>query len=145
LKTALLNVNSLIALTDARHVHHRLTHAWFEKAGEKSFDPCPLTQNGALRVLGHPRYPGGSGTPRDMLNIADELCQLPGHVFWPDGVCILDDQLFSHARFGASVHLTDIYLLGLAVANKEVLATVDRKISPKAVIGGQDTVSLTHA
>lgn len=143
--TALLDVNVLIALADDAHVHHAIAHDWFEQHGASSFATCPLTQNGVLRILGHPKYPGGPGTPREMLGFLEALCDLPGHIFWEDRVSLLDDHVFSRGHFGASVHLTDIYLLGLAVANKGQLATLDRKISTQAVIGSRKALYLIHA
>lgn len=141
----LLDVNVLIALADEAHVHHDLAHSWFDNSGADAFATCPLTQNGLLRIIGSARYPGGPGTPRAMLDFLDALCHLPGHNFWPDSVSILNEHVFSRAFFGASAHLTDIYLLGLAVANSGRLVTFDRKISQKAVVGAAGALEVIHA
>lgn len=142
---ALLDVNVLIALADDDHVHHDLAHTWFDSHGAKSFATCPLTQNGILRIMGHPRYPNGPGTSRAMLSFMDALCNMPGHVFWTDSITLLDEKLFHRDHFSPSDHLTDVYLLGLAVANSGHLATLDRKISPKAVFGAQHALEVIHA
>ncbi len=55
--TFLLDVNVLIALVDANHVHHDVVHDWFSRSGKKHFATCPITENGLLRIVGHPRYP----------------------------------------------------------------------------------------
>jgi uncharacterized protein len=143
--TALLDVNVLIALADNAHVHHDMAHAWFDKIGATSFATCPLTQNGLLRVMGHPRYPNGPGTPKAMLDFLDALCDLGGHVFWPDCISLTKASLFNRDHFSPSEHLTDVYLLGLAVSNSGRLATFDRRIASKAVVGSQQALELIHA
>ena len=54
---ALLDVNVLIALFDAAHVHHRAASDWLGANIEQGWASCPLTQNGCLRILSQPRYP----------------------------------------------------------------------------------------
>ena len=53
--TWLLDVNVLLALLDPIHTHHALAHDWFADAGA-SWASCCITQNGALRIMSHPRY-----------------------------------------------------------------------------------------
>ena len=55
---ALLDVNVLIALLDAAHVHHASARAWLESNIEPGWASCPLTQNGCIRILSQPAYPG---------------------------------------------------------------------------------------
>jgi predicted nucleic acid-binding protein len=56
---ALLDVNVLIALLDAGHMHHaRATH-WLGQEIENGWASCPLTQNGCLRIMAQPAYPCG--------------------------------------------------------------------------------------
>ena len=54
---ALLDVNVLIALHDQQHVHHRLAAHWFAQHAAQGWASCPLTQNGAVRVMSQPAYP----------------------------------------------------------------------------------------
>ena len=61
--TYLLDVNVLIALVDPAHVHHEPAHAWFSQQGSTSWATCPMTENGLLRIVGHPRYPNSPGSP----------------------------------------------------------------------------------
>ncbi len=131
-----MDVNILIALADQDHVHHTVAHDWFAKVGCDRFATCPLTENAVLRIVGHPRYPNGIGTPRAAIMFLDSLCALPGHTFWPDSVSLQDRDLFPLASFPGSDQLTDIYLLGLAVARGGTLVTLDRRINAKAVAGG---------
>jgi predicted nucleic acid-binding protein len=61
--TFLLDVNVLISLIDPTHVGHDAAHNWFREVGAASLATCPLTENGVIRVVGHPKYP----IPSDLL------------------------------------------------------------------------------
>ena len=137
MKRHLLDVNVLIALADPAHVNHEKAHEWFGEVGMQCFATCPTTQNGFVRILGHPRYPNGPGTPNATLNFLDNLLYLPGHAYWPDSISVTNKGLFLRENFPSANHLTDAYLLGLAVTNKGFLATFDRRIPSASVQGGQ--------
>lgn len=61
--TYLLDVNVLIALIDPGHVQHDIAHDWFARDGASAWATCPITENAALRILGHASYPNSPGTP----------------------------------------------------------------------------------
>ena len=61
--TFLLDVNILIALIDPAHMQHDQAHDWFARVGRRSFATCPVTENGLLRIVGHPKYPNSPGPP----------------------------------------------------------------------------------
>lgn len=132
----LLDVNVLIALIDPAHLQHDLAHAWFGKAGKNAWATCPLTENGVLRIVGHPRYPTSPGTPAAVAELVTELLALPGHEFWADDITLLDGGRVLAARLLESAQVTDSYLLALAVAHHGQLATFDQKIVADAVING---------
>ena len=71
------------------------------------------------------------------------LCAEPGYVFWPDSVSLMDEQRFK--RLPESKHLTDLYLLALAVENKGSLITLDRRIDASYVAGGEKAYSILTA
>lgn len=50
----LLDINVLVALFDAAHVHHEPAHRWFAAVGKTSWPTCPITENGCVRVLSNP-------------------------------------------------------------------------------------------
>jgi len=53
---ALLDVNVLVALLDADHVHHLAAREWLAREGHAGWASCPITQNGCLRrTAGHVR------------------------------------------------------------------------------------------
>ncbi|NDP47702.1 MAG: PIN domain-containing protein [Sulfuriferula multivorans] len=134
--TYLLDVNVLIALIDPAHVQHDAAHDWFAKQGKKSWATCPLTENGVMRIVGHARYPNSPGTPAAVAQLMTGLCALPGHVFWPDDISLLDTKKLDASRLLSSAQVTDSYLLALAIAHDGRLATFDRRLVVDAVRGG---------
>lgn len=135
--TYLLDVNVLIALIDPSHVGHEAAHAWFAQTGSKSWATCPVTENGVLRIAGHPKYPNSPGSPALVAPIVRRLCGLPGHVFWRDDISLLTSDLVNIDEVKTPGQLTDTYLLALAAVNAGQLATLDRRLSPKAVRHGR--------
>lgn len=138
--TFLLDVNVLIALVDADHVSHQAAHDWFGREGKRSWATCPLTENGLVRIVGNPKYQGGGAAPAQVVRILTGLTELEGHVRWPDDVSLTDPGLFVAERVLTPAQVTDTYLLGLAVRHGGRLATLDRRLSPLAVIGGEEAL-----
>ena len=64
------------------------------------------------------------------------LCALPGHVYWPDDISLLDAKKIDASRILSSAQVTDSYLLALACAHGGKLATFDRRLVVDAVRGG---------
>ena len=134
--TFLLDVNVLVALIDPAHVQHDAAHDWFARQGKKSWATCPLTENGVMRIVGHVRYPNSPGTPAAVAQVMSGLCALPGHIFWPDDISLLDTKKLDASRLLNSAQVTDSYLLALACAHGGKLATFDRRLVVDAVRGG---------
>jgi toxin-antitoxin system PIN domain toxin len=132
----LLVVNVLIALIDPAHVQHDRAHEWFAADGHEAWATCPLTENGVLRIVGHPRYPNSPGTPAAVAELMAVLRGLVGHEFWPDDVSLFDSQRIDCTRLLDSGQVTDSYLLALARAHDGKLVTFDRHLVADAVIGG---------
>ncbi|MHB8530682.1 MAG: TA system VapC family ribonuclease toxin [Caulobacteraceae bacterium] len=135
--TYLLDVNVLIALLDPAHVGHEAAHSWFGRVGARSWATCPITENGVIRIVGHPNYPNSVGSPAMAAPIASRLRALPGHVFWNDDLSLVDSDLIDPRKIATPGQVTDTYLLALAVANHGQLATFDRRLSTMAVRGGK--------
>lgn len=132
---ALLDVNVLIALVDANHVHHDAAHAWFGE-GRAHWATCPITENGLVRIISHPKYPNGVSSPAVALELLTRLKAVGAHTFWPDDVSLTDLTAFRGDRLLAFHQVTDVYLLGLAARRGGRLVTFDRKLSTAAVLGG---------
>lgn len=138
----LLDINVLIALIDPSHVQHERAHEWFERKGRKGWATCPLTENGVLRIVGHPRYPNSPGSPAAVAELLVAFRALPGHAFWADDVSLLERQKVNAARLLDSAHVTDTYLLALARAHNGQLASFDQRMVTDAVIDGSRTLHL---
>lgn len=140
MKTYLLDVNLLLALSDAMHVHHDPAHHWFSQIGHESWATCPFTENGFVRIASHPRYPNRPGDVASVLSLLRRFCDQQGHHFWPAQTTIREllpgDIVISHA------HLTDIYLLGLAIHNQGKLATLDQRIPTAVLEQGNEALEL---
>ena len=134
--TWLLDVNVLLALLDPVHPHHAAAHAWFATA-RASWASCNLTQNGALRIMSHPRYGNAVASAALAAELLAELCGQPGHVFWPADLSLLDSPLIDRERLLASGQVTDTWLLALAVKHGGRLATFDKRLVTGAVRGGE--------
>ena len=135
--TFLLDVNVLIALIDPAHVGHEAAHHWFDAEGRAAWATCPITENGVIRVVGNPKYPNTPGSPAVVAQIVTQLRALPGHVFWPNDISLVDADHVNAGEVLTSAQVTDTYLLALAVTHGGKLATFDRRLSVKAVKGGK--------
>lgn len=130
----LLDVNILIALGDPAHAHHQRSRTWFLSPEREAWATCPLTENGFVRIVGHPGYPGFGGGTTEARTALRALTSAPGHQFWPDDLSVMDSAVFP--RIASSKHLTDQYLLALAVHRSGILATLDQRIDAAVVSGG---------
>lgn len=140
--TFLLDVNVLIALIDPGHVHHDHAHAWFSRSGHKRFATCPITENGLLRIVGHPKYPNSPGPPSLVVPALMAIRALPGHAFWPDSVSLVDEAAVDHASLSSHSRVTDAYLLALARAHRGKLATMDQRLAADVVPDGRASIEL---
>ena len=138
----LLDVNVLIALVDPAHVQHDAAHDWFAQRADHHWATCPITETGLLRIVGHARYPNSPGTPAAVVGILAGLCELPGHVFWPDDIRLLDRERIDASRLLHASQVTDSYLLALARKRSGKLATFDHRLVVNAVRGGAEALLL---
>ena len=129
---SLLDINLLIALFDGAHVHHRAAHAWMAKNRSLGWATCPITQNGCIRVMSQPSYPGRLAVPEIARRLAAAVAATE-HTFWTDSISLSDTTRFDLDRILTPRTLTDIYLLGLAQKNDGRLVTFDRAIPLAAV------------
>ena len=133
---ALLDVNVLIALLDASHMHHASATQWLSAHLDEGWASCPLTQNGCIRILSQTAYPNRAPAADVAARLA-EATQHPAHHFWPDAVSLLSPGLMAWKNLLTGRHITDAYLLALAVNNHGVFVTLDQGIPLAAVQGSQ--------
>jgi len=131
-RAALLDVNVLIALFDAGHVHHEAAHGWFEDHRGAGWATCAITENGFLRVLSHPRADVVTDRPTLFASLRT-FCGSDDHTFWGDTVSFRDETLFDPSVILTHRQLTDVYLLGLATRMGGALATFDARMPLRAV------------
>lgn len=133
---ALLDVNVLIALLDAGHIHHELAMSWLEREIQHGWASCPITQNGCIRIMSQPNYP--SALPA--IQVAERLAEASAsadHAFWPADVNLLERGVVEWQRMLGHRQVTDAYLLALAIRNGGRLVTLDRRIDLDVVQGAQ--------
>jgi len=131
---ALLDVNVLVALLDSGHLHHRAAMDWLAAHARAGWASCPLTQNGCLRILSLPSYPN----PQPPARVAERLSAATAdrsHAFWPDSVSLLEPNRLRWDRVLSTRHITDVYLLALAVKQGGCLVSFDRSVAVDAVAG----------
>ena len=138
----LLDINVLIALVDPAHVQHDQAHGWFARVGKKAFATCPITENGLLRIVGHPKYPNSPGAPSAVMAALVAIRALPGHHFWADKVSLAEGEHVDASRLSSPSQVTDTYLLALAAAHGGRLASMDKRLVVDAVVGGKRLLEL---
>lgn len=129
---ALLDVNVLIALLDSDHSLHVPATTWFNANAHRGWASCPITQNGCVRVMSSPGYPGALPV-RAVVERLGMASNSKLHEFWPDDVSLLDPTLLDPSRLHGPRQITDLYLLVLAVQHRGRFVTFDRLISTDAV------------
>jgi len=131
---ALLDVNVLIALLDEAHVAHDRATAWLRNDIEHGWASCPITQNGCIRVMSQPAYPGSIPAAEVAARLADAASNR-AHQFWPDEVSLLDAGVFNWSHVLGPRQVTDTYLLALAVRRQGRFITFDGRVSLAAAAG----------
>jgi uncharacterized protein len=134
---ALLDVNVLIALLDADHIHHVMAREWLGAHIAEGWASCAVTQNGCIRVLSQPAYPNALA-PADIAQRLREATEAPFHHFWPDAPSLLLTSVVDWNFVHSSAQVPDVYLLGLAVRHGGRLVTFDHSVPRRAVPGAEE-------
>jgi uncharacterized protein len=121
----LLDVNVLIALAWPLHVQHGIAHTWFERAGQKSWASCPLTQLAFVRISSNPKIISAAVSPRAATEALAQMLTLTGHAFWPDDLPVGGLGAFTSNSLVGHRQVTDAYLIELAKRHKGKVATLD--------------------
>lgn len=131
---ALLDVDVLVALFDTAHMHHEAAHGWLETHGDGGWATCPITENGFVRAVSHPDYPGNRVAVADAV---DRLVRFADardhHHFWPDSTSLRRCSRIDAGLVGGHAHIHGAYLLLLAVQNEGRLVTFDSDVPLRAV------------
>lgn len=132
--TALLDVNVLLALLDADHVHHSRAWDWLDTHIDDGWASCAITENGFIRIISQPRYPHPI-TPAEAVGLLADASDPKYHDFWPCGVSVTDAAHIDRGYLLRSRQVTDSYLLALAVSHQGTFVTFDQTVEPRAVPG----------
>jgi uncharacterized protein len=129
LKTALLDVNVLIALLWPAHEHYDAAHGWFAARGPRSkWATCPLTQMAFVRIVSNPAFSPDALAPADALGVLERNLAHPGHEFWPDAIGLVEAVGPVVSRLQGYRQIADAYLLGLTLGRRGTLASFDRGV-----------------
>lgn len=131
---ALLDVNVLIALLDQAHIGHHTATRWLAGAIGDGWASCPITQNGCIRIMSQPAYPGALPVAEVAARLG-EATQHPAHQFWPDDVSMLQPGLVAWQHVLGHRQVTDNYLLALALRQQGRFVTFDGRLGLSAVNG----------
>lgn len=126
----LLDVNALLALVHAAHVHHERTEHWV--TGLRRADrlaTCSITELGFVRVAPQARLSPDVSAARDLLRLLVRS-RRPKFVRLADSLGA--DSLPAWVRIPAQT--TDGHLAALAAAHNARLATLDEGIPESVVI-----------
>jgi hypothetical protein len=138
---ALLDVNVLVALFHAGHIHHDVAHDWFTDNADAGWASCPVTEGGLLRILGNPARVGEHLPLPRLIELLNNFCDNSKHQFWPDALSLRDERIFNVEAVRGHQQLTDVYLLGLAVKRSARFVTLDRRV-PLGAVNGATRASL---
>ena len=131
---SLLDVNVLIALLDEAHIRHATATHWLSGAIDRGWASCPITQNGCIRIMSQPAYPGALPAAEVAARLA-EATQHEAHDFWPDDISLLAPGVIDWQRVLGHRQVTDNYLLALALRHQGRFVTFDGRIDLSAVAG----------
>ena len=123
--TFLLDVNVLYILHQPLHADYELVHRWFSGRRSDSFATCAMTQAGMLRLLMQEIGGLDCFSFDDARRALKRLTEHPRHIYWTDAPPYLDIADSLRRRVQGHRQIADAYLLGLALRNKGMLATLD--------------------
>jgi uncharacterized protein len=126
---ALLDVNVLIALAWPNHLHHDAAHRWWAQNLHRGWASCPATQAGFVRVSAQPSAVHMVIAVHDAISVLEHNIGMESHHFWPQTATLPEMAAELRGRVMGPKQLSDAILVDIAVRNKGVLATFDRRIA----------------
>ena len=135
-RRALLDVNVLIALLYADHLHHARAAGWLAQNIAAGWASCAVTQNGCVRIMSQPGYPNPLPTARVAERLRDAT-HTAHHRFIAEAPSLLDTERFDTEQLLGHRQVTDAYLLGLAVWHGLRFVTFDANMPMRVVRGAK--------
>jgi uncharacterized protein len=128
----LLDVNALVAMADAEHVHFPAMRRWINTERYRDWGVCALTETGFVRVVTNPIMGTHFRTFDQAIEMLTAVASRPGYRFWP----MADSWVKLTAPFASRIfghqQAPDACLLGLAIKEKGTLVTFDNGIQQMA-------------
>ena len=128
MKSALLDVNVLVALLWPAQESHAKVHSWFNRRSSEGWATCPLTQAAFVRIVSNPAFSPSAVSPGEAMQALKKSLAHPKHEYWPADVSYVE----AIEPFGSQIvghkQVSDAYLLGLAIHHGGSLVTMDRGI-----------------
>lgn len=119
------DVNVLLALHVADHVHHAAARIWME--GIESYATTPVTESGLVRLLLNPTITGQSVSSTFAFTALTTLRSNRRAAFWADDTSLAQPR-FNVDGMAGYRQTTDYHLLNVAARHGGRLATLDSKI-----------------
>ncbi|HEV2199802.1 MAG TPA: TA system VapC family ribonuclease toxin [Bryobacteraceae bacterium] len=126
-RTALLDVNVLVAMCWPTHEFHQLVSRRLAAIRAQGWATCPMTEAGFVRVSAQPSAKLGASL-QDAFRVLDENRSEADHVFWPQDVSVADLTSEIRRRLIGHKQLTDALLLDLAIRKGGLFVTLDRLV-----------------
>ncbi|MCL1838647.1 MAG: hypothetical protein FWG47_04950 [Propionibacteriaceae bacterium] len=133
------DINVLLALTNAGHIHHLRAHQWFSQIS--GWATTPFTEAGFVRLMLNPVVTGRKIAAPQVLAALAALRALPGHSFLSDTSSLGTPNIDLSGLRGHR-QVTDLHLVNLAASAKLVLATFDSAIKTALLPQDQHLVEL---
>ncbi len=141
MKTALLDLNVLVALFWPDHEHHSSALRWLKQRGSGRWATCPLTQLGFIRIVSNPAFSREALSPQNAAALlVRNLEENRRHEFWPDSLNVPSAIGSFEARVQGYRQVTDAYLIALAAKRKGIFATFDRGV--RELAAGEPTAAI---
>src|ERR1700721_3046916 len=128
MKTALLDVNVLVALLWPAQESHRKVQNWFKRRSSEGWATCPLTQAAFVRIVSNPDFSPSAVSPGEATQALRKSMAHPNHEYWPADVSYLEATEPFLSQIVGHKQVSDAYLLGLAIHHKGKLVTMERGI-----------------
>ncbi|MCA0158241.1 PIN domain nuclease [Tsukamurella sp. M9C] len=132
------DVNVLVALVSANHVHHDTARGWFESTAR--FATTPITEAGLVRMALNRAVMGTAVTAQQALASLASLRADERAEFVPDDSSLAGPSIDLVGLAGHK-QVTDLHLVNLVAQHSGVLVTLDTKIRP---VLAPDDQSLVH-
>ena len=115
---------------------HRVASVWMERQFEHGWATTPINQNGVIRITSQPAY----ANHRPAAEVAERLaeaCNQASHLFWAEGISLLEAGLIQWNRVLGPRQITDGSLLALAAKRGGRFVSFDQRIRVDLVPGAR--------